>query len=503
MVAETLILRADASTRMGAGHVMRCLALAQAWQDAGGRAVFASAECPAPLAGRLRDEGAGVAGLEAEPGGEDDARATALLAGREGARWIVVDGYQFGGEYQRALKGAGPRLLFVDDAGHAGHYSADLVLNQNVYADAGFYAAREPRTRLLLGTRYALLRREFRRWTGQRREAPGGARRVLLTMGGGDAPNVTLKALCGIELTESEPLSVTVLVGGGNPHRGELEAFAARSRHRVELKRGGTDMPELMAEADVALTGGGTTCLELALMGLPFIIFVLAENQSPGAVRLAERQAAVNLGGHERVTPAQVAEALGRLLRDAPARAEMARRGRALVDGLGAERVVREMRRGGLKLRRAAEADSRLLWEWANEPGARAVSFSPEPIAWETHAGWFNSKLSDPRCFLFVAENEEGAPVGQVRFDTDAGEAVISVSVDARARGGGVGGELIRLGSRALFDSAPVGLIHAYVKPDNRASVRAFEGAGYRPVGAVEVRGHEALDLILRKGEGD
>jgi UDP-2,4-diacetamido-2,4,6-trideoxy-beta-L-altropyranose hydrolase len=488
---------------MGTGHVMRCLALAQAWQDAGGRAVFASAECPAPLAERLRGEGAEVARLEAEPGGEKDASATALLADREGARWVVADGYQFGGEYQSALKGTGLRLLFVDDAGHAGHYSADLVLNQNVYADAGFYAAREPRTRLLLGTRYALLRREFRLWAERRRDVPEVARRLLLTMGGGDASNVTLKALRGIELAESEPLSVTVLVGGGNPHHGELVAFAARSRHRVELKTGGTDVPELMAEADVALTGGGTTCLELALMGLPFIIFVLADNQAPGAVRLAEQQAAVNLGSHERVTPEQVAEAFGRLSKDASARAEMSRRGRSLVDGLGAERVVREIRRGGLKLRRAVEADGRLLWEWANEPGARAVSFSPESIAWETHAGWFNSKLNDPRCFLFVAENDEGEPVGQVRFDIDSSEAVISVSVDARSRGGGVGGELIRLGSRALFDAAPVALIHAYVKPDNRASVRAFEGAGYRRAGSVEVRGHEALDLVLQKGDGD
>ena len=502
-MAETLILRADASAPMGTGHVMRCLALAQAWQDAGGRAVYASAQCPAPLAERLRGEGVGVAAVGAAPGGDEDARATALLAGREGARWVVTDGYHFGAAYQRALKVAGLRLLFVDDAGHAGHYSADLVLNQNVYAGEEFYAAREPGTRLLLGTRYALLRREFRRWAGRSREVPEVARRVLVTMGGGDAPNVTLKALRGVELAESEPLSVTVLVGGGNPHRGELAAFAARSRHRVELKRGAADMPEMMAGADVALTGGGTTCLELALMGLPFIIFVLADNQAPGAGWLAEQQAAVNLGSHEHVTPEQVAGALGRLSRDAPARAEMSRRGRSLVDGLGAVRVVREMRRGGLKLRRAAEADSRLLWEWANEPAARAVSFSPEPIAWETHAGWFNSKLNDPRCFLFVAENEEGAPVGQVRFDTDAGEAVISVSVDARFRGGGVGGELIRLGSRALFDAAPVVLIHAYVKPDNRASVRAFEGAGYRRAGAVEVRGHEALDLVLRKGEGD
>ena len=483
---------------MGTGHVMRCLALAQAWQDAGGRAAFVSAECPPPLADRLRGEGAAVIDIRAEPGGAEDARLTARRAEREGARWISADGYHFGAEYQRALKAAGSRLLFVDDEAHAGQYCADLVLDQNGYACEDLYASREPWTRLLLGTRYALVRREFRRWAGRRLEVPDVARRVLVTMGGGDSANVTLKVLRGLELIRADPMRVTVLVGGGNPHYGELNGFAKGSRHQVDLIEGTADVPDLMAEADLAVTGGGTTCLELALMGLPYIILVLADNQAAGARWLAAQQGAANLGRHDLLSPEQIADALGRLARDPQARAEVARRGQSLVDGKGALRVVGEMRGRGLSLRRASEADSRLLWEWANEPGARAASFSPESISWEAHTDWLSAKLNDPRCFLFIAENEDGSPVGQVRFDAESGEAVISVSVDVRSRGG-IGSELIRIGSRALFAASPVGLIHAYVKPDNIPSARAFERAGYRPAGRVTVRGHEALDLVLRK----
>ena len=154
-----------------------------------------------------------------------------------------------------------------------------------------------------------------------------------------------------------------------------------------------------------------------------------------------------------------------------------------------------------LKLRRADSDDCRLLWVWVNDPATRAVSFSTQPIPLEEHARWFAAKLADSCCFFFVAEDDEGTPVGQARFDADGDAAIISISVDSRFRGSGYGSELIRLASRELFREADVKLIHAYVKPDNSASARAFEKAHYRSAGTTTVAGHEALDFIMRRDE--
>ena len=106
-----------------------------------------------------------------------------------------MDGYRFDSEYQRNLKNAGLKLLFVDDLGQCEHYFADLVLDQNVHASEKMYQRREPYTRLLLGSGYAMLRREFQAMREWRREIPAVGRTLLITMGGSDPDNFTLRLI--------------------------------------------------------------------------------------------------------------------------------------------------------------------------------------------------------------------------------------------------------------------------------------------------------------------
>ena len=132
------------------------------------------AENTPSLQQRLRDEG-----IEAEPavraGTAEDAEQTRSLAIRTNADWVVVDGYQFGADYQSLIKSAEFKVLFMDDYVHAEPYTADLVLNQNLQASPSLYAKRGSSTDLLLGPRYAMLRREFRRWRNWQRETPNRA----------------------------------------------------------------------------------------------------------------------------------------------------------------------------------------------------------------------------------------------------------------------------------------------------------------------------------------
>jgi len=335
-----LIVRADASIEMGTGHLMRCLALAQVWQDTGGHVTFLVATETPVLEARLRSEGMEVVHLPAQPGSTDDAIQTADLARQIGADWVVVDGYHFSGDYQRVIKDYGLHLLFIDDIGHAEHYYADFVMNQNIHAHEGLYKNKEPYTRLLLGTRYVLLRREFLKWRGWKREIPEVARKVLVTMGGSDPDNVTLKVIRALQQVDVDGLEAIVVVGGGNPHYEELQSAVQDSRFPIRLEGNVTNMPDLMAWADVAVSGGGSTCWELAFMGLPLLVLVLAENQERSAVCLTAVNVAVNLGWYAHCTTERIINALQKLWFSPERRHEMSRKGKALTDGKGCVRVV-------------------------------------------------------------------------------------------------------------------------------------------------------------------
>jgi len=319
---------------------MRCLALAQAWQHRGGKAVFATSTITPALEFRLRSEGFKTYHLRSKHGNIEDARETLQLAQKLGASWIVLDGYQFGSKFQKILKEHGPYLLFIDDNGHADHYYANIVLNQNLHANQELYRSREQYTNLLLGTRYALLRQEFWPWTKFPRIIPKVARKVLVTLGGSDPDNVTLKVINALNKVYLDKLEVITVIGGGNLHHDELVTAIAASRIPIYLKSNAINMPELMAWADMAVTAGGTTSWELAFMRLPSIILVIADNQCQIAQHLDASKTAINLGWYEKVSPEDIAQKLLHLQTSHKMRAEMAKKCQKLVDGKGGDRVV-------------------------------------------------------------------------------------------------------------------------------------------------------------------
>jgi UDP-2,4-diacetamido-2,4,6-trideoxy-beta-L-altropyranose hydrolase len=489
-----LLIRADASVAIGTGHVMRCLALAQAWQDVGGRSVFAMAESTDAICSRLAAESCDVAQIPAAAGGPDDSRETLRLARTHKAEWVVIDGYHFDAEYQRLLKDAGLNLLVLDDYGHARYYSADLILNQNLGADESLYVSRDSKTHLLLGPRYCLLRREFSAWRSWRREVASVGRRLLVTMGGSDPANVTAKVIEGLKLIEVDELEVIVVAGGSNPHSGSL-SLPGPAGKRMSLRRDVKNIPELMAWADAAVSSAGTTCWELCLLAVPSLLIDVADNQTAPARELARRGCAIHLGNGGEVSAEQIADEGEKLLKSERTRRDLSLRCRELVDGLGARRVVLAMR-SGLRLRSAREDDCRLLWDWVNDPQVRAAAFCSDPIPWERHKTWFASKMKDPNCHILIAQDSEGRTVGQFRVDWRSDrEGDIDVSVAPACRGTGNGSVLIDLGTNWVFAERGERL-HAFVKVENHASRRAFEQAGFANLGEESVHGCRAIHYI-------
>jgi UDP-2,4-diacetamido-2,4,6-trideoxy-beta-L-altropyranose hydrolase len=346
-----LVIRADSGPGIGMGHVMRCLALAQAWLVEGRPVTFVSCGDNGSFRRRAESNGCRFIPLESrhpDPSDLDKTLEFLVTLARQDMHarlpWLVTDGYVFTPSYHAAIRAAGIPLLIVDDIADQPVYHADVLLNQNIDADRLDYHC-DSDTSLLLGTRYALLRREF--GIGQTRNGPPSptVRKILVTTGGDDPDNLSLRALRAVKQSGHSPLETIVVVGARNQHgpvlKREIESF---SDGDVRLAHDVDNMAELMTWADLAISGAGSTCWELAATGTPSLLVVLADNQQGIADGLHRAGAAVSLGRQEQVTDAVLAKGITRLCEDREWRQRIVTRARALVDGHGATRVVAALR---------------------------------------------------------------------------------------------------------------------------------------------------------------
>ena len=338
-----LFIRADATVQMGSGHLLRCLALGHAWQESGGQVIFITACTNKHLRQRLRAENFMSHFIESvHPDPADWAESGRVLAQSPGS-WMVLDGYQFDGEYQRNIQAAGHPLLVIDDLATLSQFHADIILNQNIHAPGLHYPCTAS-TRLLLGTQYALLRPEFMKWGSWRREIPSVARKLLITLGGSDPNNAMMQVLVGLSQLANCNLDIIIIAGPDNPHWKELQIMVNSLPFPARVEQNVSDMAGLMAWADLLIAAGGSTNWEAAFMGLPTLVLTIVENQRLSVERLANEGVAISLGWPGSETPRRVAQEATAICRDQARRTEMGMRGRRLVDGKGAMRVVAAMR---------------------------------------------------------------------------------------------------------------------------------------------------------------
>lgn len=336
---QNLIIRADAGAKIGSGHLMRSFALAQSWKASGGKVIFITNCESAGLLERLQDEDFEVVEIENSYPNNSDLETILAVSKNYPKAWCVVDGYHFDAEFQGAIRQNGNRVLVVDDTAHLDFYDADAILNQNINADEIKYNS-PTETRFLLGTRFALLRSEFLEWQNWKREIPKTAGKILVTLGGGDFFNQTLKTIRAIECLKIENLQVKAIVGAANPHLAELQNAVEISPVDIELIYSADYMAELMAWADFCISAAGSTCWETAFLCLPSVLIVTAENQNGIAGGLNKTNFAVNLGWFEQVSEEFLAQEINKILLDKNRRWKMSKIGREIVDGYGAARIV-------------------------------------------------------------------------------------------------------------------------------------------------------------------
>lgn len=468
-IGPLLAIRADASNRGGTGHVMRTLAVAREWLDRGGRVCYLCARLPPALRERLLSEGCAVAEVDSS----DDAASTADQAAHLKVNVLLVDHYELPEGWWAGLPERRKwRTAALNDFAQPLHPAAEILISPTLREIAGERS----------GPAYILIRKELRR-RAPPAPPPEAARHLLLVLGGADPLNAG-PAVAVQVLDTFQSLRVRAIVGPAAENFADFEALTAAQK-RLEIVRDPESMAPHYQWADTAIVSPSTTALEALHHGLVTGLVLTAGNQEQAAVSLEAGGCAVPLADFRRDRKLDQ-KALGGLIGGKGQRLELASRGAALVDGLGANRVCELLGLPKIEFRPVGPDDSRLLWEWANDPATRAASFSPAEIGWGEHAAWFDSRLRSPEPG-WIAESSAGRRLAFVRFDHSQGKTfTMSLNLAPEVRGRGLGALLI--GKACVFFREANGgaEIHAWIKNENIASQHCFEKAGFMQAEAAE-----------------
>jgi UDP-2,4-diacetamido-2,4,6-trideoxy-beta-L-altropyranose hydrolase len=334
--AGVAAFRVDATQKLGGGHAMRCLTLANALSKLGLEArIFAAAGFSETVPASLRE---GIAVRTIAEGTAFRSVLAQELPG--GADILIFDHYDISAAIEAETRRLARCTLVIDDLADRPH-DCDILLDQTVgRASADYAGLVEPQCVLLVGGDYCLVRPEFprlRRQAMRRRVQAAERNRLLISMGLTDVGGITGRIVAALP-DRGAFAAVDVLLDAGAESRPVVEALAEADPRIVLHLAGTAGVAELMVEADVAIGAAGSMSWERCCLGLPTVMLKLADNQSLVAAQLVEHGAACLAA-----SPAEAAASAAELAADPQARTTMARRAAGLIDGNGVDRVVRSI----------------------------------------------------------------------------------------------------------------------------------------------------------------
>jgi UDP-2,4-diacetamido-2,4,6-trideoxy-beta-L-altropyranose hydrolase len=409
---------------------------------------------------------------------------------------VIIDSYLADVKLYESIALQVPCLASFDDTRRI-QYPAGAIINPCISARRNLYDGYDGA--LFIGAEYTPLRRPF--WRSASPAPAEHVSKVLVTVGGGEQSDLGLRIASS--LAQRFPhLQLKLLSGAAT-----AQAVGAPN---IEVQYGldAEGVCAAMNWCDVAISAGGQTLHELGAVGVPTIIFAIADNQLPNVTAWQKSGAFLKVEGSTAdAIAAQLPAALDQLA-SAHERHLRSERARSIVDGRGALRlasaIIDRVTRRSISIRLARKEDCIAIFNISNHSSVREHSFSSQPIDFQNHQNWFNTTLQNPAILFLVATNGEDV-VGQLRIQSlPTCVGIVNISVSPDHRDSKIGNSLLQ----AAFDFCrscfpDMRELHAYVQKKNLKSIAFFERAGFGCPRECETHGAASVEYrySLQRGE--
>lgn len=328
-----LYIRTDMNDSIATGHVMRCLAIADALRERGEDTTFILADGQA--VSMLRGRGYQSFVLHTHwDDMESELRILEKLIAEDKIRQILIDSYQVTEQYLRRLQML-VKTIYIDDLASF-VYPVDILICYAVYFERFKHREKYKKTELYLGPSYTPLRKEF--CNPEKKRIKRQVENLLLLSGGTDHYHVLDRILERIEPVKYQEIDV---ICGIYDDQYNLLCEKYSGYKNVRIHKSVKDIENYMKYADLVVTAGGTTLYELCALGTPAISYSIADNQLEN-VRKFQENKTIDCAGDIRFDAVidNVIDLLGVYHSDTALRREKSLRMQKLVDSEGAGRIA-------------------------------------------------------------------------------------------------------------------------------------------------------------------
>ena len=341
-----LLFRCDGSKEIGMGHIARCITLANATVEHLGMSFsFMCRDYPAART-LLEKAGYSLHVLSKDLTLEEEIGVVLQQVEHLHPDGVILDilDLDVNSSFMSRLRALTDFLLVItDDSNPRYSHHADLVVNGNPLQRAEFYTGQEF-TRYLLGPKYFVMDPVYAELRHRPRIFPELATSIFVSMGGSDHNDLVFKGIDALELLDGK-LDVLIVNGPAFGKDAEVKARVADARHQYMIRSTVDNFPELLSRADMAITAGGNTHMNRLCAGTPGVVLCQLPRQNEVATAMANRGATLNMEMGNIVSVEDLAEAIDTLIRTPELRRSMSEIGKSIVDGMGCERVLQEIRR--------------------------------------------------------------------------------------------------------------------------------------------------------------
>ncbi|MGS2720411.1 UDP-2,4-diacetamido-2,4,6-trideoxy-beta-L-altropyranose hydrolase [Paraglaciecola aestuariivivens] len=277
--------RVEGTPKLGLGHIMRCMALAQGLHKAGHQVFFFMSEVSSQFCQNRSDWlGEIIPLIDLDPSKQPEWLVEQCCTLK--VDWLVLDGYQFEQSYRRFLSSKHFKLAVFDDLNNSGELYADLVINGAPKAHELNYLTKAPNAKLAIGSQFQVLRQEFfqverNNWSSRNN--------LSLMFGGSDPKNMTIKLLAALQ-KQAATMPITVITGAAYENLPQLTHLLKHSQLKVKHIHNCQNMAKELVHSKLAVSAAGGSQFELLACAVPAFLVVVANNQLPAT------QAAANQG---------------------------------------------------------------------------------------------------------------------------------------------------------------------------------------------------------------